>query len=434
MKAFVMTQMTVPSPFSQSGKGLSSTWRHALIASLILGVLWFSGCCNAPKEDAATQPVVSQEGVTYRFIERWDVAKLNQILTVDTPKFSGTNVTYTPATNAVDLYSVSYQSVVPEKGNKPIAASGLIALPVVQGKRLPVVSYQHGTVYHKAQVPSIPKESSETQLMIAQFAGQGYVVIGADYFGMGSSKDPQGYLVKASQQRACFDMLQAARHVMKTRGLTETNLYLAGWSQGGFVTLAFTQFMEENGGGPTAATTASAPSEGFTTLAGFMLFPRSIDPTWANCLFILTAFSFEEYYGVPGLARSVIQDEHYQLCRDFYDDKEIDYAKIPTDLKKLIRPEYFDAAYFEKSTYGKLLKNTEANRGIYQTPIRTYYGGADEIVTVGMGRLVETYQKASGSGNTKVQAVSAGEDATHRYTFARAVPEWKKWFDSLNKK
>jgi hypothetical protein len=38
---------------------------------------------------------------------------------------------------------------------------------------------------------------------------------------------------------------------------------------------------------------------------------------------------------------------------------------------------------------------------------------------------------ASGSGNKMVQAVYTGDDATHRSTFARAVPEWKKWFDSL---
>ena len=55
-----------------------------------------------------------------------------------------------------------------------------------------MISYQHGTVYGKQEVPSFPDQSPETQLMIAQFAGQGYIVIGADYFGMGSLRRAGG--------------------------------------------------------------------------------------------------------------------------------------------------------------------------------------------------------------------------------------------------
>ena len=60
-----------------------------------------------------------------------------------------------------------------------------------------MVSYQHGTVYGKQEVPSFAEQSPETQLMIAQFAGQGYLLIGADYFGLGVSTEPEGYMVKA---------------------------------------------------------------------------------------------------------------------------------------------------------------------------------------------------------------------------------------------
>jgi hypothetical protein len=34
-------------------------------------------------------------------------------------------------------------------------------------------------------------------------------------------------------------------------------------------------------------------------------------------------------------------------------------------------------------------------------------------------------------GNNKVEAFSLGADANHRIAFARAVPQWKKWFDQL---
>jgi hypothetical protein len=67
--------------------------------------------------------------MSYVFIGRWDVDRLNQVLTVDTPKFFGVRVTYTPARNAVNLYRVTYASVIPERSNKPTAATGLLAVP-----------------------------------------------------------------------------------------------------------------------------------------------------------------------------------------------------------------------------------------------------------------------------------------------------------------
>jgi hypothetical protein len=41
-----------------------------------------------------------------------------------------------------------------------------------------------------------------------------------------------------------------------------------------------------------------------------------------------------------------------------------------------------------------------------------------------------TYQRAIGSGNERVEAISTGK-TTHRGTFASAVPQWKVWFDAL---
>jgi hypothetical protein len=50
-----------------------------------------------------TAPVAVTSDVSYQFLERWDVDKLNEIMTTDTPKFFGVDVKYTPAVNAVNL-------------------------------------------------------------------------------------------------------------------------------------------------------------------------------------------------------------------------------------------------------------------------------------------------------------------------------------------
>ncbi|UFZ01397.1 acetylxylan esterase [Bradyrhizobium ontarionense] len=394
-----------------------------LILALALCLIWPAASLAQDKG-----PVRVTSDVSYEYLARWDVDRLNKILTVDTPKFAGITVTYTAARNAVRLYRITYSSVVPERGNKPITATGLLAVPEISDTTLPMISYQHGTVYGKQEVPSFPEQSPETQLMIAQFAGQGYLVIGADYFGMGLSTAPEGYMVKASHQQATYDMLRASRAVLDQLKLASSRLAIAGWSQGGFVTMAYLEKLESAGVPVAAAATASAPVDVFVALNGFLNFPRSNDASWVNSLFILSAFSFENYYGVPGLARSVISDAYYDVARKAYEREPFNVADVPSDLHKLLKPDYFDAQYFATSSYGRLVAQTQAYRWIIKTPVRNYYGETDEAISTGLGRLAMTYQQAIGAGNTKVEAVSTGP-TTHRGTFATAVPQWKAWFD-----
>lgn len=373
-------------------------------------------------------PIAVASGVTYEFLARWDVDKLNQVLMIDTPAFAGVPASYTPARNAVKLYRVRYPSVVPERGNKPTVATGLVAVPDTGGSSFPLVSYQHGTVYGKQQVPSFADQSPETQLMLAQFAGQGYVLIGADYFGLGESSEPEGYMVKASHQQATYDMLMAARAVLADLKIATPKLFLAGWSQGGFVTLAMLEKLESQKVPVTAAVTASAPADIFVALNGFLNFPRKIDADWVPTLFILSAFSFENYYGVPGLARSVLTDEYYELSRKAYERLPFDASQVPTELSKIVRPEYFDARFFANSAYGRFVAATQAYRWVVTTPVKTFYGETDEAIRTELGQLPMTYQKAL--GNDRVEAISTG-DTSHRGTFAKAVPQWKSWFDRL---
>ncbi len=397
-----------------------------LLPLFALLVLCFAAIPRLAWAQAAGERVQVTAGITYEFLARWDVDKLNRILTTDTSAFAGVPVTYSRARNAVKLYRVRYPSVIPERGNKPTMASGLVAVPDTSDTSLPMVSYQHGTVYGKQQVPSFAEQSPETQLMLAQFAGQGYILIGADYFGLGESDEPEGYMVKASHQQATYDMLMAARAVLAALDLSATKLFLAGWSQGGFVTLAMLEKLESAGVPVAAAMTASAPADVFVALNGFLNFPRPNDADWVPTLFILSAFAFENYYGIPGLARSVLTDAYYDLARKAYERQPFDPSEVPTQLRQIVRAEYFDPQFFAASAYGRLVAATHAYRWVIRTPVRTFYGETDEAIRTELGQLPMTWQKAM--GNDRVEAVSTGK-TSHRGTFAVAVPQWKAWMD-----
>lgn len=415
-----------------TGKGAMVVLRAATLALALTAGMGAMTLDKAQAQQAATPVDRVHAGLKYELIATWSVEQLNKILNESFPAFSGVNIRYSQARTAVRLYRVSFDSVVPEQGNRPIRTSGLVAVPDAPGTRLPMVSYQHGTVYGKKEVPSIPDQSPETQLMIAQFAGQGYMVVGADYFGMGETTEPEGYMVKNSHQQATADMLFAAQRVVKELGFQTDKLFLAGWSQGGFVTTALLEKLEEIGVKVEAAATASAPIDLAAAMTGMLNFPRKIDAEWIGTTFILSAFAFENYYNIPGLAASIIKPEHYKVTRAAYMREPFNIADLPMTLKDLIQPQYFDPNYFQSSIFGRLMAETQAYRRVIRVPMRNYYGDTDEAIPVGLARLAMTYQQALGSGNNKVEAISTGA-TSHRGTYATAVPAWKTWFDQLAK-
>jgi pimeloyl-ACP methyl ester carboxylesterase len=247
---------------------------------------------------------------------------------------------------------------------------------------------------------------------------------------MGLSKEKDGYIVLGSQQQACIDLYEVAKQVLPKLGITPTAFFLTGWSQGGVVTMSFLERLERSKTPVTAVGTASAQCDGFVMLNGFLNFPRKIDAGWVSSMFILTLFSFEEYYQIPGLAEGFFTPEQYDLAKRIYmKDETVKPGEFPADLRKLIRKEYFDPVYFRNSAYGKLMSEMHPYRWVIETPVKMYYGDVDECLTIGLARLPSEFQKAM--GNNRVEAISTGADSNHRMTYARAVPEWKKWFDSI---
>jgi hypothetical protein len=171
-------------------------------------------------------------GVRYRKIGVCDQARLAAILDRELDTFmAGSDPSQASTTkstdfkskcatprNGVTLYEVHFNSVIPEWDNQPALGSGLLAVPDDGGTSHPLVSYQHGTVFGRDQVPTRPDNSYETRLALAAFASQGYVVIGADYFGLGPSRVASCFIVPRGTTQSMFDHYLASRAVLESRG------------------------------------------------------------------------------------------------------------------------------------------------------------------------------------------------------------------------
>lgn len=375
-------------------------------------------------------------GVSYQLIGTYNQDRLNRIGTTELQEFKTvkSDLALAPAQNSVKLYRVSYRTVIPERNNKPVDVTGLIAVPDKAAARYPLVSYQHGTVFSRNEVPSFPEQSMETRLMIAQFAGHGYIVIAADYIGKGSSGAtvPDSYMVKESTVQACYDMLVASQAVLADLKLATGDFFLSGWSQGAWSTMQFRNRLESLGMPVKAAAAASTPADLYLLVSRWINRRTTLDADWLVGSAALLVNSYERYYGLPGLSSAAIKPQYRQTARDFYENR-IGWSEaskvLPKSIGELFQQDFAAASSLMANRFYRQLHENQAYQWRYTTPSRYYYGKADEVITPYIATLPIAYQDTV--GGAAATAVFAGDQADHRGTFIFGVLDQKAWFDSL---
>jgi hypothetical protein len=367
-------------------------------------------------------------------IGTYSVDRLNQVLIKEVPEqLSDYPVTFSSARHAVALYRITYRSIIPEFGNRSTIASGLMAVPETRRENYPVVSYQHGTVFSKTAVPSRPDESIETRLILAQFAAQGYIVIAADYFGKGSSRESDSYLTKASTQQACLDMLRAAKEKSDNLGISWGPLFLTGWSQGGWATMVFLNKLESVRIPVTAAAPICAPEDLFAIINHWIHDPSPKDNIFLPELLALQLHAYELYYRLPGLTDTAIRPQYRVAARELYLDKLAWpglLKKFPRHAADMLQPSFVAESSLGNGKYWENVQFNQAYRWRSSTIVRNYYGSVDEIIPPYIARLPIGYQKVMAGSESSPSEVY-GSKANHHGAFVAAVAREKKWFDSF---
>lgn len=383
-------------------------------------------------------------GVRYEYLDTYDLKKLKGMVTTGVRDFlygSDYSAPYiidklkNVPRNPVKLYKVTYDSILPESSNQPVTGTGLVAIPDVKASRFPMISYQHGTVFDRSEVPSQVNKSElidETKLMLAVFASQGYVVIAADYFGLGDSTLPNTYFVPGATEQACLDMLSASRAVLKAENKETTHMFLHGWSQGGYNTLRFLKRLETIGETVTAASTAAGPTDLKVWINRLMNNPQPSDAVWvasaASNLFLAM-----DTYLQPGLAEEAIRPEFLAIARQFYNFEIsfIDFLQqTPHLLKDYLNPEFMESGKLGTSAFWQLIDTHENYRWTMSAPLRSYYGQVDEAVPAAIVQLPARIAPLLG---TSTQALSAGVNSDHRGTYLYSLTKIPAWHRHLMK-
>jgi pimeloyl-ACP methyl ester carboxylesterase len=170
----------------------------------------------------------------------------------------------------IDVHYIDYVTVG-AKGEST-TATGALMVPngstAPCGGARPIVLYAHGTTVEKSYniadiLDSDNAAYGESVFIAAMFAAQGYIVVAPNYAGYDTSPLPyHPYLHADQQSKDMIDALTAARSSLggiPAAGTTDDGrLFIAGYSQGGYVAMATQRALQDLG----QTVTASAPMSG----------------------------------------------------------------------------------------------------------------------------------------------------------------------------
>ncbi len=151
-----------------------------------------------------------------------------------------------------------------DEHNNSVVASGVLVVPTITqafldgykaltGKdySISLIADNHGTIFTDAEAPSnsITTPASDSHIMSILMTGKaGFAVAMPDYLGYGVSNDASHpYMLKKSSAQVSIDMLRASvRYMTDNNILYNGQVYISGYSQGGYTAMAMAQEIEAN--------------------------------------------------------------------------------------------------------------------------------------------------------------------------------------------
>jgi len=337
------------------------------------------------------------------------------------------------ATYAVDVHRMTYETF-DHRGISTLA-SGALAVPAGGGlPSLPLVSYQHGTMFKRTDAPS--NDVAADQFYGVIMGTDGYAVALPDYLGLGTNSPPlHAYVHARSEAVACVDMLRACRMFI-TNDLSLTlngELFLIGYSQGGHATLSLQKELEENHA-TDFPITASAPMAGPHDLSGTMADALlSDDPYSDPAYFPYLLFGYNGIYGFYESASEVLKSPYDSDLPPRFDgahsSSEIN-AFMPSVPKQILQSDYLSA--FENDTnhaFRAALRANDTYRWTPQAKTRLYHCAGDTVVPQANSQVAYSNFVDRGAPNVSFQDPSPTSDHTDG-----ALPCFqaaKAWFDSM---
>jgi len=396
----------------------SDSWKWLRILVLALAVLSCSDNDNDPTPTPEPEYLIDATS-----IGSWPSAQLKFFA-----QLSGQDIDVSMFQYDVEIYRITYRT---EYKDNEIEASGLIVLPKSTTDELPMISFQHGTIVKQSEAPSEQEVEGEQIISYSGLASTGFITIVPDMIGFGESKDLfHPYYIEEPTADAVTDMLQAAREFSEEQGVTfDGRLFLAGYSQGGYATLAAHKSLE------------SEPIEGFSLAASFpgaggydvvemLNYFRGLQTYPDPYYLAYVGMSYQTYYEESGLITNFFNEPYASRIPTLFDGTKSSGGindQLTENIPELVKADILTDPQ-SSPLYPFLAQRFSENSLVDWTPVAPvflYHGDAD--VTVPLSNSQVTYEKLIDNGadpdNLKLIVLPGGDHTTAIQPYIKDVLE-----------
>ncbi|MCP2319174.1 Alpha/beta hydrolase family protein [Nocardia amikacinitolerans] len=387
----------------------------ALVAALALLLGGLVGC-GAQRDGVAAAP--------------GEVVSVTQVLgatTEQTAAYLNQWTIQTPVRNGVDAYRVVYRTSAPDGADT--TASGLVVLPRGEARRLPVVSYAHGTIVRKDEAPSADAETDRARTVL--FAAAGYAAVAPDYLGLGEGPGSHPYAHAPTEASASADLLLAAREVAEREGRElDGTLLVTGFSQGGQAAMALAQRVtaEPSLGFTLAGVAAVSGPYALQEVQKPAAFDGRITPRAAVLYIAYWLTAMNRIYHLYDDPSEAFQPPYAERVEQLFDGRH-DILAVSTGLpatpRELLTPRFQELAL--DPTGAALRAMTDSDDVCDWTPrapVRLYVSSADRSVPAANAELCRA------DLGDRASVIDLGP-VDHSVTVRLALPQALAWFGEL---
>lgn len=337
------------------------------------------------------------------------------------------------AKNGIKIYQIRYTTQ--DFAGNSVLASGLVIVPLNPGNSTyPLLSLQHGTMTRHADAPSVQGLSEG----FAE-ATQGYVTAIPDYLGFGESSDTvHPYIIADVSGIVVADMIIAAQELAGKLGISlNGKLFLKGYSEGGYVTMAAQKVIENNSAYSGLNITGSAPGAGpydLESIAEEIIAPSATTTYPAFVVYLIYSYvnsyadifsvNWSDYFSDNIAANVVSWFDGTMTITQINKAINPDYDTVATNISDILSSDLIDN-YSGSQLEGWIASNTLLN-WTPKSPMTLYHCQDDDIVDPSNTDSAYNYFEGL------VPDLIDIETATGSHTDCSLYFTALDWFDTLN--
>ncbi|AKF24033.1 hypothetical protein YH65_00385 [Sulfurovum lithotrophicum] len=371
---------------------------------LAVSVFWFVGCgsdLHQPENEVVSggEVVVDLDGASIKqnLID-------NGVIPAD----------YDKPVFGYKAYKIPYETT-DEQGEK-VEVSGLMVIPTgipdtMKAAGLSVVCDDHDTRFGNFEMPTVIAEqtSSPDGSPVIFSSMMGFATLQPDYIGYGDSLDHyHPFLLKKSLANATVDFINAARKFAQNNNIPlNEQLYLTGYSEGGYAAMATLQKIESEG---TMSVTMAAPMSGPYDLEQIGMGVLSQPEISVPSFMAYTAYAYALTYNEP--VDTMVNEPYASKLDDLFDGErarpEIDpeLTTKTTGPDGLFDPLFVNDFFNNSANWFKVaLADNEVYKWAPQTPVTLLHCEGDDVVPYEISQLAAGTMQYLGAASVTLLSI-----------------------------